>query len=96
MDVVMTEAAARFVTPLTFETLSKNAVTTDLFSREKPWEVEHIALAKKAELAIVAPASANTIAKLACGIADNMLTTTPVSYTHLDVYKRQVTLWQTT
>ena len=76
VDVVMTEAAARFVTPLTFETLSKNAVTTDLFSREKPWEVEHIALAKKAELAIVAPASANTIAKLACGIADNMLTTT--------------------
>ena len=62
VDVVMTEAAARFVTPLTFETLSKNAVTTDLFSREKPWEVEHIALAKKAELAIVAPASANTIA----------------------------------
>lgn len=76
MDVVMTEAAEHFVAPLTFETLSQNAVVTDLFSREKPWEVEHIALAKKADLAIVAPASANTIAKLACGIADNMLTTT--------------------
>ncbi len=76
VDVIMTDAAVRFVTPLTFETLSNNAVVTDLFSREKPWEVEHVALAKKADLAIVAPASANTIAKLACGIADNMLTTT--------------------
>ena len=66
----MTEAATRFVAPLTFETLSKNAVATDLFSRERPWEVEHIALAQKADLAIVAPASANTIAKLACGLAD--------------------------
>lgn len=76
VDVIMTEAAARFVAPLTFETLSGNAVVTDLFSREKPWEVEHIALAKKADIAIVAPATANTVAKLACGIADNMLTTT--------------------
>lgn len=76
VDVIMTEAATRFVTPLTFETMSRNAVVTDMFSREKPWEVEHIALAQKAEIAIVAPATANTIAKLACGIADNMLTTT--------------------
>ncbi len=81
VDVVMTEAATRFVAPLTFETLSGNAVTTDLFSREKPWEVEHIALAKKADIAIVAPATANTIAKLACGIADNMLTTTLLACT---------------
>ena len=81
VDVVMTEAATRFVAPLTFETLSKNAVVTDLFSREKPWEVEHIALAQKADLALVAPATANTIAKLACGIADNMLTTTLLACT---------------
>ncbi len=81
VDVVMTEAATRFVAPLTFETLSKNAVATDLFSRERPWEVEHIALAQKADLAIVAPASANTIAKLACGLADNMLTTTLLACT---------------
>lgn len=81
VDVVMTEAATRFVAPLTFETLSKNAVATDLFSREKPWEVEHIALAQKADIAIVAPATANTIAKLACGIADNMLTTTLLACT---------------
>ena len=52
VDVVMTEAATRFVAPLTFETLSKNAVATDLFSRERPWEVEHIALAQKADLAL--------------------------------------------
>ena len=81
VDVVMTEAATRFVAPLTFETLSKNAVVTDLFSREKPWEVEHIALAQKADLALVAPATANTIAKLACGITDNMLTTTLLACT---------------
>ena len=81
VDVVMTDAATRFVAPLTFETLSKNAVVTDLFSREKPWEVEHIALAQKADIAIVAPATANTIAKLACGIVDNMLTTTLLACT---------------
>ena len=76
VDVVMTEAATKFITPLTFETLSGNAVAIDLFSREKPWEVEHIALAQKADYAIIAPATANTVAKIACGIADNMLTTT--------------------
>lgn len=81
VDIVMTEAAAHFVTPLTFETISGNSVVTDLFSREKPWEVEHIALAKKADIVIVAPATANTIAKLACGIADNMLTTTLLACT---------------
>ncbi|MGI6154195.1 MAG: bifunctional phosphopantothenoylcysteine decarboxylase/phosphopantothenate--cysteine ligase CoaBC [Christensenellaceae bacterium] len=81
VDVVMTDAATKFVAPLTFETLSKNAVTTDTFSREKPFEVEHIALAKKANIAVIAPASANTIAKLACGIADNMLLTTFLALT---------------
>ncbi len=81
VDVVMTQAATKFVTPLTFETLSAAPVTTDMFSREKPWEVEHIALAQKADLAVIAPATANTIAKLACGIADNMLTTTILACT---------------
>lgn len=76
VDVVMTEGATKFVSPITFETLSNNAVSTDTFSRERPFEVEHIALAKKADIAVLAPASANTIAKLAVGIADNMLTTT--------------------
>lgn len=81
VDVIMTEAATKFVTPLTFETLSAAPVTTDMFSREKPWEVEHIALAQKANIAVIAPATANTIAKLACGIADNMLTTTILACT---------------
>ncbi|MEG2541845.1 MAG: bifunctional phosphopantothenoylcysteine decarboxylase/phosphopantothenate--cysteine ligase CoaBC [Christensenellaceae bacterium] len=76
VDVIMTNNALNFVTPITFETLSGNPVVTDTFSREKPWEVEHIALAKKADVVIVAPATANTLAKMACGIADNMLTTT--------------------
>ncbi len=80
VHVVMTEAATRFVAPLTFETMSGNPVAIDTFSREVPWEVEHISLAKQADLAIVAPATANTIAKLAYGIADNMLTTTLLAY----------------
>lgn len=74
--VIMTEAATRFVAPLTFETLSLNPAVTDMFSRETPWEVEHIALAKRADVFVVAPASANFIGKFAAGIADDMLTTT--------------------
>ncbi len=75
VDVLMTPAATEFVAPLTFETLSAAPVTVEMFRRDRPFEVEHIALAKKADIAILAPASANTVAKLACGIADNMLTT---------------------
>ena len=74
--VIMTEAATKFVAPLTFETLSLNPAVTDMFSRETPWEVEHIALAKRADVFVVAPASANFIGKFAAGIADDMLTTT--------------------
>lgn len=76
VHVVMTKNATEFVAPLTFETLSKNRVVTDTFDRNFTWEVEHVSLAKKADLAIVAPATANVIAKLACGIADDFLTTT--------------------
>ena len=76
VDVVMTKSAARFVRPLTFETLSNRPVAMDLFDREAAWEVEHVALAKKADLVLVAPATANVIAKLCHGIADDMLTTT--------------------
>lgn len=74
--VIMTEAAMKFIAPLTFETLSMNPAVTDMFSRETPWEVEHIALAKRADVFVVAPASANFIGKFAAGIADDMLTTT--------------------
>lgn len=81
VDVIMTENATKFVSPLTFETLSARPVTTDTFNRECPWEVEHIALAKKADLVIIAPATANIIAKLAHGIADDMLSTTCLAST---------------
>ncbi len=75
VNVVMTEAATEFISPLTFETLSGNPVAVNIFDIKRAWEVEHISLAKKVDAAVLAPATANTIAKLACGIADNMLTT---------------------
>ncbi len=74
--VVMTKNATEFVSPLTFETLSGNRVVVDMFDRDFPWEVEHVSLAKKSDAAIIAPATANVVAKLACGIADDFLTTT--------------------
>lgn len=74
--VVMTDAATRFITPLTMETLSKNRVITDMFSREYPYEVEHVSLAKSSDLVLIAPASADFIAKAAHGLADDMLSTT--------------------
>lgn len=76
VHVVMTKNATEFVAPLTFETLSHNRVTVDTFDRDFPWETEHVALAKAADIAIVAPATANVIAKLTCGICDDFLTTT--------------------
>lgn len=76
VDVVMTAHATEFVAPLTFETLSNRPVVSNMFDRKKEWEVEHISLAKKADLCIIAPATANIISKLAEGIADDMLTTT--------------------
>ncbi|MEA4927390.1 MAG: bifunctional phosphopantothenoylcysteine decarboxylase/phosphopantothenate--cysteine ligase CoaBC [Candidatus Limiplasma sp.] len=76
VDVILTRNATQFVTPLTFEALSHNPVTTDTFVREQSWEIGHVALAQKADLVLVAPATANLMAKLAHGIADDMLTTT--------------------
>lgn len=74
--VIMTKNAAQFVQPLTFETLSNHPVVTDTFARPETWEVEHIALAKRADVFAIAPATANIMAKMACGIADDMLSTT--------------------
>ena len=73
--VVMTPAATRFVAPLTFQTLSRNPVYIEEFDRPAEWRPEHISLAD-CDLAVVAPASANTIAKLRYGLADNLLTST--------------------
>lgn len=74
--VIMTEHATNFVAPLTFETLSNHPVVKDTFARPETWEVEHVALAKRADIFVIAPATANVIAKMSAGIADDMLTTT--------------------
>lgn len=74
VHVIMTQAAQEFVGKLTFQTLSQNLVTDEMFVEPKKWDVEHVELAQKADLFLVAPATANTIAKMANGIADNMLT----------------------
>ena len=73
--VIMTDHACRFVTPLTFETLSGNPVATDLFRAPGNFEIGHIALAEFAELVVIAPATANLIGKMAAGLADDLLTT---------------------
>lgn len=76
VHVIMTKEAEKFVTPLTFQTLSSQKVITDMFTVDYTPDVHHISLAKKANLFVVAPATANIIAKIAHGIADDMLTTT--------------------
>lgn len=76
VQVVMTAHATEFITPLTFESLTSNRTIVDTFDRNHPHEVEHIALADQADLVLIAPATANVLAKLAHGIADDMLTTT--------------------
>lgn len=76
VDVIMTKNAREFITPLTLETLSGNKVITDMFNRPDYMEVKHISLAKKADLFLIVPATANIIGKVANGIADDMLSTT--------------------
>ena len=76
VEVVMTKNATEFITPLTIETLSKHKVITDMFEKKSHVEVEHISLARKADLIVVVPATANIIGKVANGIADDMLSTT--------------------
>ena len=75
VTVAMTEAAQQFVRPLTFSTLSGRRVYTDLFDVEQVYQVEHIALTHRADLIVVAPATANSLAKAATGICDNLLST---------------------
>ncbi|MBR6028614.1 MAG: bifunctional phosphopantothenoylcysteine decarboxylase/phosphopantothenate--cysteine ligase CoaBC [Clostridia bacterium] len=74
--VIMTENAAKLVAPLTFETLSNGPVSVDTFAREGAFDVQHITLAKAADVFVVAPATANILAKMAWGLADDMLSTT--------------------
>lgn len=76
VNVIMTKSATEFVTPLSFQSLSQNYVVCDMFEDPKTWDVEHISLAKRADVFLIAPATANVIGKIANGIADDMLTTT--------------------
>ncbi|NHM29740.1 bifunctional phosphopantothenoylcysteine decarboxylase/phosphopantothenate--cysteine ligase CoaBC [Neobacillus terrae] len=81
VKVILSESAAKFVSPLTFQALSKNEVYTDTFDEKNPKVIAHIDLADWADLILVAPATANTIAKIANGLADNMITTTLLAAT---------------
>lgn len=81
VHVLMTENATNFITPTTFETLTGNKCLIDTFDRNFEFSVEHVALAKKADLVLIAPATANVIGKIANGIADDMLTTTVMACT---------------
>lgn len=76
VDVIMTENATKFITPLTLETLAKNKVIVDMFHEKVIVDVEHISLARKADVVLVVPATANILGKVANGIADDMLSTT--------------------
>jgi phosphopantothenoylcysteine decarboxylase/phosphopantothenate--cysteine ligase len=79
VDVILTDAAAEFVAPLTFQALTHRPVVTEMFSLLAETEIGHVSLAKRAHLLVIAPVTANTIAKLAAGMADNMLTTTALA-----------------
>lgn len=76
VEVIMTKNACNFINPITFETLTGNKCIVDTFDRNFEFQVEHVSIAKAADLAVIAPASANIIGKLSAGIADDMLTTT--------------------
>lgn len=79
VKVLMTPAAQKFITPLTLQVLSKHPVGLDVLLEDDPQRIEHIDIGKEADLFLVAPASANTIAKLAMGLADNMVTSTALA-----------------
>lgn len=79
VKILMTPAATAFITPLTLQVLSKQAVLVEVMTEDDPKKIQHIDLGKEADLFLVAPASANTIAKLAIGLADNMVTSTALA-----------------
>lgn len=76
VNVIMTRHAQEFVSPVTFQAIANNPVVTDMFDEPKTWDTEHIALAQKADVFLIAPATANIIGKMSAGIADDMLSTT--------------------
>ena len=97
--VIMTEAATEFITPLTFKTLSGREVLVDLWDDSREWKVQHIGAAEQLDLLVIAPATANFIAKIAHGLADNLLSTIVLANTspllvvpamNHNMYKNQV------
>jgi len=85
VHVIMTAAAQQFVTPLTFQTLSRNPVVTGLFDPVAEWSPRHVSLAEKCRLLVIAPCTANVIAKLAQGIADDALSSAALAFAPADI-----------
>ncbi|MDR2709527.1 MAG: bifunctional phosphopantothenoylcysteine decarboxylase/phosphopantothenate--cysteine ligase CoaBC [Elusimicrobiota bacterium] len=81
VDCIMTQNACNFIRPLTLETLSRNKVHIEMFEQKKVWNIEHIGLAQKADLFLIAPATADTISRLAAGRSSDLLTSTALSTT---------------
>jgi len=86
VEILMTKNATNFITPITFESLTGHKCLVDTFDRNFEFSVEHVSIAKKADLVLVAPATANVIGKIANGIADDMLTTTVMACTCKKLY----------
>ena len=93
VEVIMTQASQEFVTPLTFQTMSSNPVHTSMFNEIDKFDVEHIALAQKGDVILIAPATANTIGKIANGIADNLLTTVIMASNKKVVFAPAMNTW---
>lgn len=86
VETIMTKGGCAFITPLTLQSLTKNRVYTDVFEEKYPREIQHISLAKKSDLVLVAPASADIIGKAANGIADDMLSTVLCAVSGIPVF----------
>lgn len=93
VEVIMTEASQEFVKPLTFQTMSGNPVHTSMFNKIDKFNVEHIALAQKGDVILIAPATANTIGKIANGIADNLLTTVVMATNKKVIFAPAMNTW---
>lgn len=95
LRVIMTKSAKKFITPLTFETISKNQVYTDMFKKDV-WEISHISLSDFARVILVVPATANIIGKVACGIADDLLSSTIMAFSGKVIFApaMNVRMWE--
>lgn len=93
VEVIMTKGSMEFVNPLTFQTMSENPVHTSMFNEINKFDVEHISLAQKGDLILIAPATANTIGKIANGIADNLLTTVVMASNKRVVFAPAMNTW---